>query len=355
VNGAGAFTFVLDTGAGAMSAIDQSVADSLGLHSTLMRRGGGAGEDVVDFNSVDSIAVSVNGLSFEPRRVMGIPLHRMDPHWGKRKDGLVGGDLLSTLVTCIDYEGRTVTFHDERSYEYRGPGERIPVHVFGGALFVDAQVLSYGSDRAIDALLMLDTGLRLTVFNTPFSRAQELAAQSPSTATGVTGFGIGGVSRGIVGRVKGIRIGSVLFENPVVDFSTDERGALSDTGFSGIIGADLLSRCRLIIDYARSEIFLEKNRSFAEPFEFDMSGIRFVMEGKSFDVLKIFSVFENSPAAEAGIRPGDVVTSIDGQVTASFTRESLRDYMQREGARVRLDIKRGAETKSMTLQLRRLV
>jgi len=355
VNGAAPFTFVLDTGAGSFSAIDQSVADSLGMRSALIAQGGGAGEDAVDIKSIDSMAVSVDGLSFEPRTIIAIPLRRMDPHWGKRKDGLVGGDLLSTLVTRIDYEREAVTFHDAGSYEYRGPGERIPLQIFGNYLFASAQVLLYGREAPIDALFMLDTGVRITTFNSPYSRVNGLAAQSPATTAGVTGFGIGGVSRGVVGRVRGLRFGSILIENPVVDFSIDERGALADTGFSGIIGADILSRFNVVIDYARSQIFLEKNRFFGEPAEFDMSGIRFVMEGRRFELLKVFSIFEGSPAAEAGIVPGDVVTAIDGRSPASFTRESLRAYLEREGAEVRLGIKRGAETKQIILHLKRLV
>lgn len=355
VNGAGPFTFVLDTGDGQMSAIDQSVADSLVMRSTRIGAGGGAGEDTVTINSIDSVALSVGGLSFGPQGAMGIPLHRIDPHWGKRKDGLFGGDLLSALVTRIHYENKTVTFHDARSYEYKGPGEHIPVQVFGGVLFVNAQVLLYGSEKPIDAFFLIDTGVRMTAFNSPYSRENSLAGQSPKTVQGVTGCGIGGVSRGIVGRVRGIRIGSILIENPVVSFSTDEAGALADTSFSGIIGADVLERFVVVLDYSRSCIFLEKNRSYGKPFEFDMSGIRFVMEGKRFDALKVFSVFEGSPAAEAGVKAGDIVTAIDGRAPASFMMETLRAYMQREGAVVRLDVKRGTEATSVKLHLRKMV
>lgn len=355
VNGFGPFTFVLDTGAGAFSALDQLVADFLGMRSTLLGEGGGAGEDVVKFTGIDSISVSFEGLSFAPRQIVGLPLRRMDSQWGKRKDGLLGGDLLSTLVTCIDYEKKSVVFHDARSYEYKGPGERIPLQNFGNQIFVAAQVLLFGAERPVEALFMIDTGVRITTFNTPFSRDNGLAAQSPKTITGVTGYGIGGVSRGVVGRVRGIKLGSIVIENPAVDFSTDESGALADPGFSGIIGADILTRFDVVIDYSRSVMVLEKNRSFAEPSEFDMSGIRFVMEGERFETLKVFSVFDGSPAAEAGIAPGDVVTTIDGKPSTDFTRETLRAYMEREGAKVRLSVTHGAETKEIALKLRRLV
>jgi len=355
LNGRGPFMFVLDTGAGAMSAVDYSVAESLALRQALIASGGGAGEDIIQIFSADSVAISMPGLGFDARPVVSIPLHRMDPHWGKQKDGLIGGDLLSVVVTCIDYERERITFRDTAGYAYEGAGERIPIQIFGGHLFLETEVLLYGTDTPVEGLFMLDTGVRITTFNAPFSKRHALAKQSPSTIEGVTGFGLGGVSRGIVGRVRGVRLGTFLVENPVVDFSTDEGGALADTSFSGIIGADFLSRFHVVLDYARSRIYLEKNRSFGEPFEFDMCGIRFEMLGERFDVFKVFSVFSGSPASAAGIEAGDMVLKIDGRGTGGFTREKLREYLQREGKTVRFTIKRGDETREVTVRLRRLV
>jgi hypothetical protein len=295
------------------------------------------------------------GLSFAVRPLLTFPVRRMDPHWGKRKDGLFGGDLLSTLVTVIDYERERVVFHDANTYEYKGPGERIPVTMRGNYIIVPPQVSLYGAEKPLEAMFLLDTGVRLSVFNSPYTKEHDLAAQSPRTLEGVTGFGIGGASKGIVGRVKGIRIGSSLFDNPVMSFSADTAGALADTSFAGIIGADFLCRFTVVLDYKRSQIFLERNAGFDAPFEFDMCGIRFAFEGERFDLLKVFIVYDGTPAALAGILPGDVVASIDGRAAGSFTREELREYMLREGKDVRFSIIRGNETKDISLRLKRMI
>jgi hypothetical protein len=356
VNGTVPLTLALDTGAGNISALDKTVAESMGLDLTMVYRGpGGAGADTIEVFSADSLTIAAPGLSFAARTIFTLPLRRMESHWGKRKDGLFGGDLLSTLVTRIDYENEKVDFHDAASYEYTGPGETIPLEIFGNSIFIRAEVLLYGKEEAVPALLMVDTGMRITVFNGPFAKTNGLPAQSPTTTTGVTGFGIGGVSKGTVGRVRGIRFGSVLIEAPVVNFSIDEGGALADTSFSGILGADILSRFHTVYDYSRSRMVLEKNRFFSDPYNFDMSGIRFVMEGEKFDVLKVFSLFDPSPAAQAGIREGDIVTKIDGRDASSFNRETLREYLEREGNEVRFEIKRGEETKKIAVRLRKMV
>ncbi len=355
INGFGPYPFVLDTGAGDLSALDEGTARSIGLRSTVIGEGGGAGEEIVQFGLADSTIVSMPGLSFAEGPLLTLPVRRLDAHWGKRKDGLFGGDLLSTLVTRIDYENERVVFHDAASYEYAGPGERIPVELRGNYIIVRAEVLPYGAGEPLEAAFLLDTGVRVSVFNNPYARKHALAAQSPSTLAGVTGFGIGGASKGIIGRVRGIRIGSFRFENPVMTFSTDERGALADTSFAGIIGADFLSRFTVVLDYRRSQIILEKNSGFGAPFEFDMCGIRFAMEGERFDLFKVFMVYEGTPAALAGIAAGDVVTAIDGRAAGSFTREGIREYLQREGESVRFTIERGGGTKDVTVRLKKMI
>ncbi|MCU0638776.1 MAG: aspartyl protease family protein [Candidatus Krumholzibacteria bacterium] len=355
INGLEPFPFVLDTGDGQLTAIDAGLAAKIGLKSTIIGEGGGAGEETVSFGLTDSTTVSFPGLVFRDRPLLTIPLLRMAPHWGKTKEGLIGGDILSTLVTRIDYGKGRLYFHDAASYVYRGPGERIPVTIENNFIFVQAGVLLYGNDEPIPANFLLDTGVRISLFNTPFAKQHDLAGQSPLTTSGITGYGLSGVSRGTAGRVRGVEIGSIRFDAPVMTFSADTAGALAAEDFSGIIGADFLSRFTVVIDYGRSVIYLEKNSSFGEPFEFDMSGIRFTFEGEKFDLFRVFSVFENSPAELAGIEEGDVVKAIDGRPASEFTKDSLRKHLERDGALVVFTIERGGAIRDVGVRLKRMV
>ena len=355
INGLDPLPFVLDTGDGQLTALDAQVALSMGLQSTIIGEGHGAGDEVVQFGLTDSTTISIAGISFPDRPLLTIPLKRMEPHWGRRKDGLVGGDLLSALVTRIDYEGGRLFFHDPASYEHGGSGEKIPVTVENNYIFVEAKVFLYGSEEPVDATFLVDTGVRISIFNGPFSRKHDLAAQSPGTLFGVTGYGLSGVSSGTVGRVRGIGIGSFFVDAPVVTFSADTVGVLSGDNFSGIIGADILSRFGVIFDYGRSLMVLEKNGSFGDPSEFDMCGIRFVMEGENFDLFKVFSIFKGSPADIAGIAAGDIVRAIDGREAGTYTKESLRDYLQRDGESVLFRVERGGEARDVKIRLKRMV
>ena len=354
MDGSHSFDFILDSGACNASAVDERIARSLGLSLGSKFQAGGAGEKQVDMYPINNLEYHLPGLEFISKNAFTVPFEWLSPHWGRRLEGLVGGDLLSCAVTEIDYVDKTVRFHEPKTFTYQGKGDAIPLDLKGWAI-VEAKIFLFGKRDPIRARLMLDTGLRITSFNTPFVKEYGLIEQSPQTVNTMTGFGFGGESRGIVGRVKAIQIGSLRIENPVVDFSQDAKGALATDAYSGIIGAEILSRFHVVFDYPRKRVFLEKNIHFDRPFEFDMSGIRISSEGDNFRTHKVFRLIENSPADRAGLKEGDEIVEIDGRSASESTQEEMKQLLLREGKKVALTIKRGVQLLNVSFRLRRLV
>jgi len=268
-------------------------------------------------------------------------------------DGAIGGTVFSVVITAIDYSKKTVRFQDPKTFA-PSSGEAIPIEVFGQP-FVRVKVLLYDVPQPIEAFMMVDTGVRVTTFNSPFSKKNRLAEQSPKTLATMTGFGINGASWGVVGRVRAIELGSIRIENPVVDFSTDKAGALSSDRFAGIIGADILHRFHVVFDYPGRRMILEKNADFGPPFEFDMSGLRLTAGGKDFGTFRVFHVADKTPAQAAGLLAGYEIRTVDGRKASTFTWETLRSYLQRPGQTVRLEVARAGRTIPVTLTLQRLV
>jgi len=64
---------------------------------------------------------------------------------------------------------------------------------------------------------------------------------------------------------------------------------------------------------------------------------------RSAELTKIVSVLPETPAAKAGIEPGDIITSVDGRPVAGMTLDEVgQEIMGEAGTKVRIKIVRGA-------------
>jgi C-terminal processing protease CtpA/Prc len=130
---------------------------------------------------------------------------------------------------------------------------------------------------------------------------------------------------------------------------------LSRTGDAGTIGGEIFRRFRAIFDYSRGQLILEKNRYFDEPYTYDASGLFLVAEGTHFQSLKILRVTEGTPAADAGLQEGDVISHIDDQPTDRFTLDRIRQMFRQAGQIYTLTIERDGKTSKVTIALRELI
>lgn len=129
--------------------------------------------------------------------------------------------------------------------------------------------------------------MRNTFFNSPFTRTHKLIEKSQKIVENITGFGIGGVGFGKLSRLKSIKIGNYQIEEPIVELTTDSQGVAASKQFDGIIGADILSRFNVIFDYSRGEMILEPNENFHHSFEYDKSGIYFIVHEENKDLYEV--------------------------------------------------------------------
>ena len=143
-------------------------------------------------------------------------------------------------------------------------------------------------------------------------------------------------------------------QNPVTTFVPGNSGEEDTTDYAGLIGAEILRRFKVTIDYSRKQVLLEPNKHFREAYEFDMSGMS-LTSGVDFKTFKVRTLIENSPATEAGLRIGDIITAIDGKSTAKLTLEEIRRMFRQERRRYSLSIKRGESLFPLKLKTRRLI
>jgi C-terminal processing protease CtpA/Prc len=129
-------------------------------------------------------------------------------------------------------------------------------------------------------------------------------------------------------------------------------GRITAPGAMGNIGGQLLGRCRVTFDYSHRRILLEPAGNFERPFETEMLGATLT---RAEGGLLVRWVNPETPASEAGLEIGDLVTTLDGEAAQRVDPAMLRQRLQEPGRLLRLEIRHGAESRPVTLTLRRLL
>jgi membrane-associated protease RseP (regulator of RpoE activity) len=250
---------------------------------------------------------------------------------------------------------RRIRLYAPQTFHPSATQTAIPIEFVGGLAVAPAELTPPGA-TPIPCRVVVDTGLRTTVtWYHPFVVARDLVATQPRVVTGTVGGGAGGESTGDGGRLAQLRIGAVTVERPTVVFSRDTAGVFAGRDADGIVGGELLRRYRVTFDYSRKVLYLEPNSGAPSAFDYDMSGLFLVARGPDLKGVAIQSVASDSPAAEAGLRKGDEIATVDGRSVAKTSLDELRELLKHDGATHRLGIRRGDAAMEVTLTLRRLV
>ena len=168
------------------------------------------------------------------------------------------------------------------------------------------------------------------------------------------GGGVGGKVSGRVGRITRLTIGKFQIDEPLTLFSEDRTGAFASAEIQGNIGAQILSKFKVFLDYSRDRLILEPNASLKDPIGPYASGVRFVTNGTDYRSFRVEELLEESPATEAGLQPGDVVLTVDGRASSELTLSALNDILEKANPH-RLSIRRNGQTLQLTLTPRKLV
>lgn len=345
--------FVLDTG-DKYAGIDLATAKSLGLELGDKVPVSGGGKDVVFAYFLKNSSFSIIGLDgFSQPLFMAVPFGELSKVSGHEFAGILGFDFISRFVVEIDYTKKTVTLHDKAGYQYHGDGESLPI-TFNAASHpqLRAEVIDTGHPP-LDGTFVIDLGSAATLmFNKPFVDEEHFLQSGRVTVPWLEGRGFGGVIAGSVGRIKGIKIGRFLIENPVAIFTQASSGPFASADAAGNIGAGILEKFKIILDYGHNRIILEPNSKLTDPLEYNRSGLSLVSLGPDDKIFEIDAIADNSPASEAGLKVGDILTTINGHPAAQYTLSEIRRRIQQE---CDLTVERGNERLRVNLKPRRLI
>ncbi|MBW8813056.1 MAG: aspartyl protease family protein [Caulobacterales bacterium] len=347
VNGKGPYTFIVDTGGHTL--ISPRLAKEAGLTSVGESATSGAGEktETTGFAHYDEIALGDVRLTDQTGFVTNVYDKAIE---GIEVDGMLGFELFARFAVKIDYGAQTMTITDFARFDPKGAGTAVPF------VFYDHLPDVKGFVDDMPARFDIDTGSRVEIdLTSPFVAKMKLRDRYKPGISTITGWGVGGASRSYVVRIPSLTLGTVTGKSVVAGLSEAKGGSISDPNYEGNVGSGYLKRYVVTFDYARKIMYLLPIQPQpADAGRFDRSGLWI---NAADDGFTITSVAAGSPAAEAGLAEGDLITALDGKAATPASLSDARIALRSlpPGTKVALTVKRGGESRPVTLVLRDLI
>ena len=259
MNGSNTVSLMLDTGYD-VSTIRPELAEQLGLRRvgriTLV---GIAGEERADM--MEGVTFDFAGATYKPRRVAALPSDR-----GRRsRDGILGSGFFRRFVVEIDPRGQQVTLHDPEQFvnattnsppKGGTPNQTVlPMSFRRGIPNIEGSI-HFSSRAAIPGRFEIDTGCDGGLcLGEEFVRTNKLIALSRARETSGRN-GVGGGVESLTATIPELRLGGLAASKVEANFFAE--GSPVDGGLAGHIGWGVLRQFKVLFDYERRQLILEK-------------------------------------------------------------------------------------------------
>lgn len=317
VNGKGPYQFIFDTGG--VNLLTPPLVSELGLKSEGQMQGNGAGSGHMDVGLTKVSSLQLGKATVKDQVFAVMALNSMSTVEGVGMPGMVGFETFRRFVTRVDYGAGTITLIKPAAFDPKDSGT--PVHFTFNGNTIEAPATYDG----VPGTFTIDTGSRASLTLTgPFIAKNHL---SISGVDAVTGWGIGGPTRSVALRGRTLKLGAADIAGAVVELSTDKGGAMADDSMAGNIGAGVLKRFVVTLDYEHTTMYLKPVAApMADLDTFDRAGMWFNEGGDGYTVV---DVTKGTPAEQAGFKAGDEITAVDGKPAKSIplyeARRELRN------------------------------
>ncbi len=364
INNSDTLQFILDTGVGISIMTELSIGDSLLLNYTRQVKINGLGQG----EPIDALHSSGNNFNVSSIRgtnqdmiILLQNVFDLSSVFGTRIHGLLGYNIFVNFIVEIDYSKKIISFHDPETYKYKKgwwifqsgrKNETLPLIIHNTKPYILAYIVMNNGTR-IPVKLLVDTGASHSLWLDAFS---DTLIKVPETTTEVfLGKGLNGDIFGKLGKIPEVQIGNFVFSDPIVAFP-DSISAGQSKGLdyrNGTLGAELLRRFNVIIDYPNKKITLAKNNNFNDPFKVNRCGIDIETPIPGLPYYRISHVRKGSPAEDAGLRRGDEIKYINNNHTYNLSINDIYEFFYKKpGKKVKLGINRDEYNFSVVIYLR---
>lgn len=314
INDSDTLNFILDTGVRFPIITELPYVNRLNLNymQPVPINGLGEGESLTAYRSGNN-TMKIEGLvsydqeihmvideNFQISQILGVPVH-----------GLIGFDLFKDFIAEIDYNVNKLTLIKPKYYKDRVNNKDIvmPLHFEHNKPYVRTTIMT-DENESVPVKLLVDTGASDAIW---LSTSSDERIQVPDRhIESFLGRGLNGDLYGKKGRIGGIWVGPLILYEPIVAYPEESLvdQIISDDR-NGTLGAEILRRFYVTIDYPNSQIKLRPTNKVKEEFNYNMSGLDISNPFPGMPVFTIDKVREDSPAFHAGLMEHDQILSVN--------------------------------------------
>src|SRR5205085_11062775 len=161
------------------------------------------------------------------------------------------------------------TLHNPASYQYRGKSQPIPFSLWGSYdPQIDGELLVNG-ETPIPVKLTLDSGAGGTAVTTPLVEAHHLREKVGKVILAFDNGAGGGEAKLVTARLAAVRLGPYRINQPLVALTSDTQGSFASKTLGVNLGANILKRFTVIIDYSRKQLTQQPNAHLNDPLNSD--------------------------------------------------------------------------------------
>ena len=337
--------FILDTGSSGIS-LDSTTADYLKLKPIPTERTirGIAGIRKVSFLynqqlkfpgfTIDSLNFHINDYAI------------LTAVYGERIDGIIGYSVLSRYILKVDYDSLNIAFWSRGTIRYPRGGYLLRPTISQ----LIAQTVRVRDDEAVTSRFLYDMGAGLCMLLSKDFIADSSFLDKKKKRWIKEGEGLGGKIDMELTVIKEVKLGPYRFRNVPVYIFDDVNNVTSYPYMGGLIGNDILRRFNVILNYAKSDIYLTPNKHYTDAFDYSYAGIElYLIEG----LIIVGDVAKGSPAESSGIKEGDQVLAINKNFSQNLNQYKIA--LQSPNERIKIIIRRQGEIKEIEFKIRSIL
>ena len=348
INNSDTLNFILDTGVRYPIITELPFVNKLSLNflQPINVKGLGEGEQLTAYRSGNNV-ININGLvaydqeihmvineNFQISHILGIPVH-----------GLIGFNLFKDYVVKIDYADNKITLTKPEYFTYKEKERDIilPLIFEQNKPFVRTSIVT-DKNQDVPVKLLVDTGASDALWLSTNSDSRISLPENHIET--FLGRGLSGDLYGKKGRIGAIWVGPLGLYEPIVAFPDNELidQLIGKNERNGTLGAEILRRFFVTMDYPNKRLILRPNGNFKDEFNYNMSGLEVTNPMPGVPIFVVNNIRKNSPAYYAGILENDQIISLNNSSHKTLTLNDINLLFQsHEDKKIKMTILRNGE------------